>query len=94
MEAIDTKAIKDAVAQNHNYRNWKLLLIDAVDDSVDDITLFELEQYENEVISEVAKQVAERQREICADTYNNATETNYSALTEELIQTAPSPEIK
>jgi hypothetical protein len=62
MESINTKAIKDAVAIKNGYRDWNHFLdVLSCGEPIEEAQ----ESVFNEVISEVAKQVAERQREMC-----------------------------
>lgn len=59
MDAIDIKAIKDEVAKKHGYKTFNEFLFDNwLHDQ-------EMNEVIDEVILEVAKQVAERQREMC-----------------------------
>lgn len=102
MEAIDTKAIKDAVAKKHGYKTFNEFLFDNwLHDQ-------EMNEVIDEVISEVAKQVAERQKEICyqnakieavdkePDTQNfwNFFNNRWLVPNKESILNAPIPEIK
>lgn len=81
MEPIDTKDIKDAVAKKYGFDDWDSLLLS--DHHID--------SYINEVISEVAKQVAERQKTLCW-------ESQHSVIRKEMckdsMMNCDSPEIK
>lgn len=86
MEAIDTKAIKDAVAKKYGYNNWDEILRHF---RLEYLTFIDMKHVENEVISEVAKQVAESQRMICAD----KAQEYYESINYIGILNAPIPEI-
>lgn len=93
MEAIDTKAIKDAVAKKYGFDDWDSLLLS--DHHID--------SYINEVISEVAKQVAEATKQSCAENavvYFDESgfmdcyiKPSHVSVDKRSILTAPSPEI-
>lgn len=64
MEAIDTRAIKDSVSVNNGYRNWNHFLdVLSCGEPIEEAQ----ESVFNEVIIEVAKQVAEAKNKICYD---------------------------
>lgn len=77
MEAIDTKAIKDAVAQRYGYQDT-LDLLRNFDHAK--ATYAEVNLFINEVISEVAKQVAEATKQSCKETLTSEYKENERVL--------------
>lgn len=100
MEGIEIQKTKDEVAKGHNYETWGKALNGH---RYNFISSKEMNQMTDEVILEVAKQVAEGQRYICAKiarallglTYNNGQPPKHTAhIDTESILNSPSPEIK
>lgn len=88
MKQISIQEIKDYVAKKHGYNIWNEFLFDNwLHDQ-------EMNEVIDEVILEVSKQTAEKQREICAKQYINTQPTGTLKWVKQSILNASTPVIK
>lgn len=89
---IEIQKVKDDVALKNGFNKWQGVIQNLREGL---ISYQELEKLENEVISEVAKQVAERQKQNCKDfIFGNMIYPEYRETVYNGILNATIPEIK